>query len=353
MKKIAIVTITNSGLNFGNRLQNYALQHQLEKCGASVETIISSNNCFNSLLLSKLRRMIKKIVKTSKRRRYFNKFNKSNMKCCNTIHYERLNDEAYKEMYDAFIAGSDQIWNPYFHFNSDFEFLSFADKSKRFSYAASIGVDQIDEKYHSTYKELLSDMRTISVREFSSINLVKDLCGRDAYVHVDPTMLLTKEEYYEIMEESPIELPEHYLLVYYLGNVSEEYRLKIKEYSQYLNLEIVELSESVGTKYYGLGPQHFLYIFAHADYVCTDSFHGSVFSIIFEKRFTIFIRQDKDVPMNARIETLIEKMGLQERLIGALSLEESCKEIDYTIIRGKIKTECEKSIKYLNEICNR
>lgn len=350
MKKVAIITITNSGTNFGNRLQNYALQESLKKYGADVETVFSSKSIMRSLPISWMRRMAKQILIRSKRKIYFDEFNKKNVKISNKVRYEKLNERAFANNYDAFIAGSDQVWNPNFHFNSDFEFMTFAEPKKRYSYAASFGVDTIPDSYIEDYKTWISQMSKISVREFSGSDIVKDLTDKDALVHIDPTMLLNKEQYIKIEEIPNQNVPENYLLVYFLGEKSSEYNTFIQKVAEKEGLEIIELSETPNNEFYHIGPQHFLYLFRNAKYICTDSFHGAVFSIIFEKRYTIFFRQSKEVPMNNRIQTLLEKVQLSERLYGKLTLEESLVEIDYKEVNKRIETERKEAERYLEEI---
>lgn len=350
MKKVAIITITNSGLNFGNRLQNYALQEKLKEYGVEVETIVSAKSFLNSIFISWLRRMVKNNVKRSRRRKFFEEFNMKYVKSSNRTRYEKLNEEAFAKEYDAFISGSDQVWNPNFHFNSEFEFMTFAEPVKRYSYAASFGVDSIPEPYTENYKTWLGQMRKISVRELKGKDIVKDLAGKDALVHIDPTMLLTKEQYIHIEERPLQKLPERYLLVYFLGHKTSEYNSFINKVAEKEGLELIELSELSDNEFYDIGPQHFIYLFRHAKYICTDSFHGTVFSIIFEKRFTVFYRQSKEVPMNNRIQTVLDKMWLSERLFGKLTSEESMAEMDYREVNRRIEAEKKEAENYLGEI---
>lgn len=350
VKKIGIVTITNSGMNFGNRLQNYALQEKLKEYGVQPETIYSSNVCGNSLLLSGIRRIIKIIVKRSKRRRFFNKFDKKYIDKAKIVRYGRLNDRSLSNKYAAFITGSDQVWNPNYHFNSEFEFLRFTEKKKRYSYAASFGVDEIADIYKENYGKWIKEMHKVSVREESGSKLIKELTGRVVPVHVDPCMLLTIKDYKRIEEKPSSSLPKRYLLTYLLGNKLSEYRIFIKEMAESLGLEIVELSEGSRSSFYHIGPQHFVYLFRHAEYICTDSFHGTVCSILFEKRFTVFFRKDKDVPTNARIKTLLNKMQLYNRLFGELTAEESIKAIDYYEVNELLENERRKTEDYFKTI---
>ena len=349
MKKIAILTITNSGMNFGNRLQNFALQEALKRCDAEVKTIRSAKSVKGSIVLSNIRRIIKSIARTSKRRSIYSKFENTYIDYDSKIRYENINESFFADRYDAFVAGSDQVWNPYFHFNSDFEFASFAPKNKRYSYAASIGVSEVDDALKDRFINNLNGMERISVREEDSVQLVEDLTGITPLRHIDPTMLLDPEQYYSLEEKPQYDIPGKYLFMYYLGNVSEEYNSKVREIADKRGLEIIRFTETPGQPYYNIGPQHFVYLLHHADYICTDSFHGAVFSILFKKQFAIFVREDKDVPMNARIETLVDIFGVQNRLLDKMN-GNYFDDIDHAYIDEKLALERKRSYEYLNSI---
>jgi len=370
MKKIAIITITNSGLNFGNRLQNYALQHVSERYSVQVLSIYSAKSIFGNIWLSRLRRIAKILLKSSLRRRCFNYFDKKHIKKAKRIRYEGINEKSFSGEYDAFIAGSDQIWNPNFHFNSGFEFLDFADPAKRYSYAASFGVSQVPEKHREEYSNRLKSLNRISVREEQGREIVKHISGRDAPVHLDPTMLLDAEHYATLEEKPRHPLPDKYLLTYFLGKIPPEYNAFIKESAEQSELQVVELSESPDSAFYNCGPQHFLYLIRHAEYICADSFHGIVFSILFKKRFTVFSRSDSaasmdsgsdsavsmnsgidnTASMNSRIDTLLNKFGMESRIFGNLSVDESMKNIPYDQVEKHLSREREAAEKYLREI---
>lgn len=345
MKKIGILTITNSGLNFGNRLQSFALQKYMDNLGIYSESIVSAKAIKHSIILSKLRRLAKHTLKNDRRMHFFSEFEKKYIRNARKIRFEGLNEAEFANQYDAFVAGSDQVWNPNFHFNSDFEFATFAPAEKRFSYAASIGVSSIAEEKKEHFKKLLEGMREISVREEDGAEIVQKLTGREARVHVDPTMLLEKEIYFSMEQKPEKELPERYLLMYFLGNIPDTYRRKIVKMAEKMKLPIVVFSENKNSEFYACGPQHFLYVLHHADYICTDSFHGSVFSILFEKQFSVFNRMDKDMPMYSRIETLVRKFGLQERM-GSGQDEIDTKRIDYNVVKSRLIIEREKTKDY-------
>ncbi|MCR5753324.1 MAG: polysaccharide pyruvyl transferase family protein [Acetatifactor sp.] len=347
MKKVAILTITNSGLNFGNRLQNYALQKSLEQYADRVETIVSAKSWGNSAILSGCRRLLKRVLRSDDRRRCFSSFDRQYITMAKRIRYEGVNEHKFAAEYDAFVAGSDQVWNPNFSFNSGFEFADFAPASKRFSYAASFGVDEIPKEDREKYIEYLSRMMMLSVRENTGVKLIRELTGREAVLSIDPTMLLGGRDYIPL-EKRPknIEVPKHYVLKYYLGSVPQEYEEDICEIGETLGVPVEYLSESRGTRYYSIGPSEFLYMFRHADYVCTDSFHGTVFSILFHKRFTVYVRRDNEVPMNDRLKTLLSMVGLTGRVYGELSLSDRMKGIDYQTVDDILEKKRKESAEY-------
>ena len=351
MKKVAILTITNSGMNFGNRLQNYALQEALRNVGAKVATIRSAKSIGHSFFLSNTRRLVKGVINNSIRKKLYSEFEREYIEYDPDFRYENINESSFADKYDIFIAGSDQIWNPYFKFNSDFEFATFAPSKKRYSYAASIGVTELDEEKRKKLTENLLGMRRLSIREQDGVELVKELTGIVPARHIDPTMLLDIEEYIKIEKKPKNSLPEKYLFMYFLGNVSGEYQKNVREIASAFDLEIVQFSENPGDSMYNLGPLNFLYIVHHADFVCTDSLHGLIFSLLYKKKFAIFTRQDKEVSMNGRMQTMISLFGLESRMIENLQKDYEL-DIDYVGIEKRLSLEREKSFSYLREIIN-
>lgn len=209
-----------------------------------------------------------------------------------------------------FVVGSDQVWNPYFGGYS-YEFLTFAPKEKRFSFAASIGTDQIPENQKPYFKKYLSEMNYISVRENKAAEIVKDLTGRDVDVVLDPTLLLPKEQWIEIVSKPNIEIDENYICTYFLGEIPEA----VYSFAKKKNLKIYKLNSIEQKELYDINPAEFLYMIKNADYVLTDSFHAVVFSIIFNKDFYVFERKQAGVAnMFSRIETITQRFDLQSRI---------------------------------------
>ena len=316
MKKVAIITI-NDDYNCGNRLQNYAMQEVLEKHGVKAETIYNQKGIYGiKYKIKKVKDYIKRLVKGDKenlRHNEFIKFNKLIDSSKYAIDVEHIPNNIAKK-YDYFIAGSDQIWNYTFKRMTNIDFLTFAPNEKRNSVSASIGVNQIPEELKTYYKKNLEGFNKISVREEQAKDIIEELTGRkDVEVLVDPTMMLTMDEWKKISKK-PKEFKENekYILNYFLGNLSEERKAEIQRVANEKKCKIINLLDK-NDKFYISGPSEYLYLIEHAFLVCTDSFHSCVFSILYNKPFIIFEREDKEKDMNSRIETLFNKFELSNR----------------------------------------
>lgn len=353
--KVAIVTLTHDA-NYGNILQNIALSKYLQKLGMETETIINldGSTLFRNHLTFK---QAVKIIINKDNAKLAEKRRKKFLNCCQqNINYSpyyfengKINDQITKE-YDYFIVGSDQVWNPYFGFATDFEFLSFASPEQRISYAASFGVSNIDD-LNTVKKEkmakYLSEFKNISVREEAGINIVKQLYNASCEVHVDPTMLIKSEEWREIYYKPNLNLPLRYVVVYILGNISEEYKPIIKKIADLYSSEIVNLADK---KYYVTDPLEFIWIIDHAQFICTDSFHGTVFSVLFHRPFYVFDRIDSHKNQNSRFETILRMFGLTNRFYGTKDMLKLS--VDYKNIEQVLKSERSRSEQYLLESFN-
>lgn len=331
-KTIGIVTI-NDYTNYGNRLQNFALTTLFRNYGFQVVNGIEvyTKEDWINRTESLTKKLIKKIipfhfvrpkvdcsnncVNHSLRRREnnFKRFNKTYTKTIDPIVVKKNTDvvKLFKQMgIDYFVVGSDQVWNPFFG-GYLYEFLTFAPKEKRFSFAASIGTDKIPEEKKSYYKKCLSEMNYISVRENKAAEIVKDLTGRDVDVVLDPTLLLPKEQWVEIVSKPNIEIDENYICTYFLGEIPEA----VYTFAKKKNLKIYKLNSIEQKELYDINPAEFLYMIKNAEYVLTDSFHAVVFSIIFNKDFYVFERKQVGVAnMFSRIETITQRFNLQSRI---------------------------------------
>lgn len=354
MKKICIITIYDLS-NYGNRLQNYALQRVLENYGFNVVTLknnptLNSKNYYPLRLLKFWLNNTKEKLLNFRNKRYiqFKKFetniNESN-EYFNLYKKEKVNSE-----YDYFIVGSDQIWNPEFYGMREFDLLTFTNPEKRISYSASFGVSQLPEKYNSLARKELKLFKSLSVREDSGKKIIENLTGRDdVEVLIDPTMLLSCSDWEKVAIKPKEYNGEDYILNYFLGNLSTHRKEEIERLAKKNNWKIINLFDR-NDPYYNSGPAEFLWLEKNAKLICTDSFHSSVFSIIFDKPFIVFDREQKGVVrMSSRITTLLNKFDLKDRKYNGKSITSENLNHDYTEAYELLDRERKKSTKFLEK----
>lgn len=353
MKKIAIVTI-NDNNNYGNRLQNYAVQETIKKIGKFNVITIKNLPRFNNK--GTLLHMIKKIIaqmysnikkyisNNRKRSKCFKNFNKNIKFSYNykTI-YSNMNNK-----FDYFIVGSDQVWKPTYGRMSQMDLLSFADPGKRISFSASFGVDKLKENEKRRAKKELEKFKAISVREEAGKKIIENLkINKNVEVLVDPTMLLSDKEWNTVIKKVDGVEKKKYILNYFLGNLSETRKKEIDKIAQKYDCKVINLLDK-NDEFYKTGPSEFLYLEKEAFLVCTDSFHSSVFSIIFDTPFIVFDREDNNVNMNSRIDTLLRKFNLEDRRFNGKITDKLLK-CDYTDAKKILKIEKEKSNAFLKK----
>lgn len=329
---IAIVTLFGNE-NYGNRLQNYALQKTLSLYDNKVVSIVAKKNSFKRAkkrvmeiakkiikirnrvaLQEKAKHHIKKIADLKSREPSFAEFNRKFINLKISKDFNERFSSSLNARYDSFVVGSDQVWNPEsFGFKSttpefDNYFLRFAHPEKRIAYAASFGVKELPDNLAKATAAELEKFKAISVREQSGAEIVKKLIGIDVPVVLDPTLLLFAQQWRDI--ESPIVYDgKPYILTYFLGSQTQELKEEIKRAVVESNVEQVDLMDPKD-HYYTLGPDSFLWLIDHAKAVYTDSFHGMAFSILFHTPFRVYERQGC-MDMSSRIDTLLEKTELK------------------------------------------
>lgn len=346
--KIAIVTIIS--YNYGNRLQNYALQETLRKLNVQVETIpveIKYN------LKGKIKLWIKTIVAPVMKRYSgvcWDLFDQN-------IRWSRYTaaDNDVGTQYDYFVAGSDQIWNPNFEFNSDREFLTFASKEKRIAYSASIGLDELPYNEIDRYKRHISAFKAVSVREKSAADIVESLgCIRPEVV-LDPTMLLSVEQWKVVINQSKLRIQKRYAVAYFLGIRTAEFDSYITKKAAEMGIALIDIMNLPCDIKNKIGPAEFVSLLYNSEAVFTDSFHGTVFSILFHKPFIVFERPYEEGygRMSSRLDTLLETFKLNERRVNSTDqlemLELKC---DFLNTDEILKEERKKSIGFLEGALN-
>lgn len=345
--KIGVITI-NDNNNFGNRLQNYAMVCALEKLSFECENI--KNDAFSNTKKMFVLRILKNLFSKStysdnlKKANNFYEFNKN----INTTK-KKVHAFSHLPKYDFVITGSDQVWNPNFGRLRDVDLLTFVNPEKRISYAASFGINEIPENLKENVSKELKKFKAISVREDRGKEIVEELTGRkDVEVLVDPTMLLTSEEWDKVSKKPTMLKTDKYILNYFLGELSEERKKEIERIAKENNCEIINILDK-NSPFYECGPSEFLYLEKNAFLICTDSFHSSVFAILYNRPFIIFDREQKNlVSMNSRLETLIKKFKLKDRKFEGKITEKNLNH-DYTEAYKILEEEIKKSDKFLKK----
>lgn len=371
MKKVAIVSCYFKH-NYGSMLQSYATQKILDDMKIENETINVDKNV--DFLKGKKKYYISQVlnfnfIKTKfgmvklKIDKKLNKDLRNNIAVRDkkyeefkevfrlTKPYETYSEltQACKENYRSVVVGSDQLWLPV-NVVADYYTLNFVPKGvDRVSFSTSFGVSSVPEKYEEAYKSFLNKIDYLSIREEAGQKLIKNLTGRDATLVCDPTLLFNKDEWMMIQHKERF-IKDKYIFCYFLGNNIEHRkfaeRLKEKTGCKIVSLnhcdEYVKYSDVFADETpYNVGPSEFLNLIRNAEYVCTDSFHGTVFSLINNVKFFTFRRYSNNskISTNSRINSLLNIVGLKDRLlVGDEDINnESGKIIDFDDVNDKLE----------------
>ncbi|MBQ7976019.1 MAG: polysaccharide pyruvyl transferase family protein, partial [Clostridia bacterium] len=338
--------------NYGTVLQAVALTAKLRMLGTD-PFIVNYIPCghFRSVpdyRFSKILKRFKKkehvglnyfnsIEKETRFDSFLNKNLKFTSKCEDLSDLEALNTE-----FDGFICGSDQVWSP-LCFNPHY-FLDFVrNPDKKISYAPSFGVNEIEDFYiEKQIKKYLSDFKCISVREGAGKAIIEKLTSKKASVVLDPTLLLTDEEWQNSFDLKK-KHTQPYLIAYMLGQEAKHWD-EIYRLSEQMNLEVKVIPvydedlKRKGCIDSAIGPQEFLELIYNGSYVCTDSFHGIAFSVNFKKQFTAFKRFKKNDPQNqnSRVLHLLKSLDLTQNLYNDKDiLPQLNHHIDYNLVELK------------------
>lgn len=365
MKKIGIVTIIDYN-NYGNRLQNYAVQEILKKINTEPITIrIKTTEQDKSRFVSMVRKHnlvigIKYFLADTIKRLKYNRIRNNREERFQDFSTRYINESNWYDLghlyknneiqeLDYIVIGSDQIWNPNFRSGNKNDFGVFMKPEKRIAFAPSIGVSTIDSNYEVLYKRYLSEIKGLSVREEAGADLIQNLIGIRPQVLLDPTLFLSKEEWKKIIKPSPTRPRSKYILTYFLGKVPDDAQLKIDQLVEKFDFEVVNLADAKNKKYYEIDPSEFLDFISNAEVFFTDSYHGSVFSIIFKKDFIVFNRNSGTPSMNSRIDTLLDKFKLFDRKWEYVKEHDNVFDTEYLNSEEILVEESNKAFKYLRE----
>ena len=363
MKKTATITF-HAAHNYGSNLQAFALQQILLSFGCKNEIInlrtLRQKDAYN--VFTK-RRGLKYILKNLSHLLYYKSLKTAHQRFEDFINNKLLLTQEFKSCdelsqadfdFDYYIAGSDQIWNP---IPSDFDwayYLAFVRKGKKISYAPSFGqlASVGDETTTKRIASELVNFDAISVREQGAAENVRNLIGLNPKIVLDPTLLIPKNQWLDLVKDKGRIIDGDYIFFYTLFADKERLNI-VKEISRKLNIPIVTSNFSNQydvfnpfIKCYDAGPLEFLTLIRDAKLVVVSSFHGTVFSILLNTPF-FAIKGMQD----ARIRTLLETVGLEDRNISSVEdVSVKCKnafDIDFEGVNNTISVVKEDSIDYL------
>lgn len=330
--KIGIITM-HKVLNYGSALQAYATQWILSSLGYDSEIIdYEYKKPKEKEIISIKRRIIQAIVYVrdllrgfpqERKRKKFNLFY-SHHYALTKDYFTASSIVANPPSFDVYMSGSDQVWNPRFAGNDVNFMLAFApDNKPKIAFASSFATDVIDDDHRKLYAPQLARYDAISVREQSGVEIIKSLTGKDAVVCCDPTLLLNQEIVSKLSKHSSLKLKYKYLLVYglhymfdpypYLYNIINYVSEQLKCRVVYLDGRNADLFKRNAKVVSSAGPCEFLWLFEHAEYVITTSFHGTAFSLIYDKPFYSVV--DKDSKADSRISSLCKLVKAERSLI--------------------------------------
>ncbi len=356
MKKIGVLTYHNT-TNYGALLQTFALQSKLKELGANCETI--NYHCKNiekreyvnfpkfDINLIRFLKSIRNYFYVAKKRKKMNEFTSKYV----TISKEEYNSDNIGEsnkVYDKFIVGSDMVFELGISGGDMAYYLDFAEPQKRYSYAACLGVDKIDDKYLEKCKKELEQFQHISVREEQTKNYFSKIINNKVYLDLDPTLLCDKV-FWEKYEEIPKEQPKNkYILLYFIAKNTPEFEIA-KKIAKERGLDIYILSDR-NTKIdgckviYNASVGEFLYYIHNADLVLTASFHGMVFSMNYNTNFMYFLNRKS----SSKLASMANLTKSTDREIKDNNIPKF--ECNFETINKVIEDMREKSIEYLKSI---
>ena len=356
MIKVGILTFQDAH-NYGAVLQAYALKKYISKLDNVEVKIINYHHYNIPDGFPRKRKIDKMTLKNNERYKYsepdhymrWDKFDKFIKELIDNEKRVYTNEEELEKLdIDVWICGSDQIWNTDITrgFNKGF-FLDFNTNGKKVSYAVSMGIPRLPEKYEEEFKKCLNNLDYISVREENLMKYAKEFTSKNVVNVLDPTLLLNQDDYNDLIEENKIE--EKYFLIYALGPDSRLEKIA-KEKAKEKKIQIIEINDFKEKFHFckqisNAGPGEFLTLIKNAECIVTNSFHGTIFSILFEKDFYTITRLNR----NSRMESILSIVEMQDRLIDKPEEIKNVKIQNYTKAKERLKIESQKSRDFLEK----
>lgn len=388
--KIGIAAVTYKD-NFGSALQTYATQYTLERMGHEAR-IFEIKGVHRGIMMKKLLYYAGRLFDPVEAKYLFDNLKSRSRKQASVSSDQFANEMKVRhQMYvdfnnkwnkmlptvkgwgglrkqasemGAVVVGSDQLWRPSNIVGCYYTLEFVPDNVKKVSFSTSFGVPELPSRLHRHAKKYLSRIDSISVREDSGAEIVKKESGRDAQVVCDPTMMLTAEEWMHIQNEKPF-AEGKYILMYLMGDNPEQ-RTFVKSLSKQTGCRIIGLlhgatyisydEDVVDEKPFNVGPSEFVNLIRNAEYVCTDSFHCCVFSILNSTKFFAFRRwpDGSKFSANDRLYTLLKFTGLERRMLDGTENVEKCvaDQIDFEGVLERVAQRRKESMDYLVNALN-
>lgn len=367
MKKIGIITFHNS-YNCGSMLESYAMQTIIEKQNIQAEIVNFSSDGQKELYSvwfknNSIKNIIKNIILIPVHKRLINNNNKyEEFKNKNFKLSKQYNsgDKIDEKDYDIVIAGSDQIWNITIKDADDVYFLNWVKNARKVAYSPSFGAKKISDYTTNIekYQNYLTEFDALSIRENNGKKWLKELINKDVDVLLDPTLLLDCEDYDKIIA-TDIKINDKYIFFYspsfninickYVKKIADKYNLKVITWStKSYCTKMIKKFGFVLPDYEN--PSMYLSLIKNAELVLTTSYHGTIFSTIYRKKF-ITIKNGEMYGNDDRVITLLSQMDMMDRLI-PYEFDDKfnyLSNVDYSKYDESIKKLREKSMKFINE----
>lgn len=392
MKKIGIVTVTYVN-NFGSHLQSFALQEVIRKLGYGTE-IINPKGLNKDIgkrrfiyLLSRWHDIAELksyfgLIKTKVASKFIKRFRKLLQERSNTINLFASKEYTFSpivntwedmtkmcaERYSTVIIGSDQNWRPANIAGGYYTIEYVPDEINKVAYSTSFGIARVIPSQYEKAKFFLGRINHISVRENTGQKIIKEILNRDVPVVCDPTILLKKEEWRKFIalkkQTNLIDITNiPYILCYFLGENKEhrEFAKRLRNITGYKIVSIlmgeqryfIEKKDSYDIDIINIGPLDFVNLIDKAQYVCTDSFHGCAFSLIFQKQFYAFYKteQGSKMSVNSRLDSMLGWAGVANRIIkGRVEISDKLLQpIQYKEVTKRLEEKREMSMSFLEK----
>lgn len=375
--KIGLV-LAHKGVNYGMLLQAYATQRVIEYLGYDTEIIDYTRIGYKHIRFTPYLPIyalteVSKKIKAKRAKPVLDKIHRDNInerkiisnefiknKLINRVKINGIEElENHALTYNGVLVGSDQIWPPDAAFGNLTTLRFVPDNMNKISYATSLGVSKYPFYCKSSAAQFMKRINHISVREEQGKEIINGFCNADVKVVLDPTYLLTKDQWQKLIPDEQLK-EEKYILCYFLGN-TKEHKMLARSYADKHGIKLVSIlsTESVSdidVSYAdeivtGVGPDKFMNLVRYAEVIMTDSFHGVAFSVINEKQFYIFYRTlvGSKGSRNSRIDNILKMFDLNNRLMcNDASVDDfDDVKIDYDRVHLILKEKREESMRYL------